>query len=82
MPGFVDRQFSAVRQADRSQQPPALIGYLSRDFDPFAPQFGEGGMDVITHQVKLMAAVSVGRMNRKLGRGQGEDGPASARVDR
>jgi hypothetical protein len=39
-------------------------------------------MDVVTHQVKLMAAVSVGWMNSKLGRGQSEDGPASARVDR
>jgi hypothetical protein len=48
VPGFVDRQFSAVRQAERSQQPPALIGHLSRDLDSFAPQFGEGGLDVIT----------------------------------
>jgi hypothetical protein len=39
-------------------------------------------MDVVTHQVKLMAAVSIGWMNSKLGRGEGEDGPASARVDR
>src|SRR5271170_1244357 len=29
-----------------------------------------------------MAAVTVGRMNSKLGRGQGEDEPASARVGR
>jgi hypothetical protein len=39
-------------------------------------------MDVVAHQVKLMAAVSVDWMDSKLGGGQGEDGPASARVDR
>jgi hypothetical protein len=82
MPGLVDRQFSAVRQADRSQQPPALIGHVPRHFDSLVPQFGESGMDVVTHQVKLMAAVSVDWMDSKLGGGQGEDGPASARVDR
>jgi len=82
MPGLVDRQFSAVRQADRSEQPPALIGNVSRHFDALVPQFGERGVDVVTHQVKLMAGFTVGWMNGKLGRGQGKDGPASARVDR
>ena len=39
-------------------------------------------MDVVAHQVKLMVAVTVSRMNGQLGRRQREDEPAAARVDR
>ncbi len=81
MPGFVDGQFSAVREADRGQEPPALIGYVSCHFDSLVPQFGERGVDVVTHQVKLMVAVTVDRMNGKLGRGKAkmsQPPPASA----
>ena len=65
-----------------ASSPPALIGYTARHLNSLVLQFGERGVDVVTHQVKLMAAVTVCRMNSKLGRGQGEDEPASARVDR
>ena len=82
MAGLIDGQFSAVREADRGQQHPALIGHAARHLDSFVPQFGEGGVDVVTHQVKLMAALTVGRMNSKLGGGQGEDEPAAAGVGR
>src|ERR1700730_6597038 len=73
VPRLVEGQFSAVRQADRSEQPPALVGHASRHFAPLIPQFGERDVDVVTHQVKLMAGCTVGWMNSKLGRGQGED---------
>src|SRR5262249_30082186 len=45
-------------------------------------QLGEGGADVVGHQVELVAGLPVRRMNRELGRRQGEDEPAPARVDR
>ena len=82
MPGLVERKFFAVRQADRRQQPPALIGYPAGYLDAFVLQLSESGLDVVTHQVQLVTAVPVGRMHGQLGRGQGEDEPASARVDR
>ncbi len=82
MPGLVDGQFPAIRQADRSEQPPALIGYTARHLHSFVLQSGERGVNVVAHQVELMPAVAVGWMNSKLGRGQGEDEPASARVGR
>ena len=39
-------------------------------------------MDVVAHQVELVMAFTVGWVNGKLGRGQGEDKPASACVYR
>jgi hypothetical protein len=72
----------AVRQADRGQEPPPLIGDVARHLDSFAPQFGEGGLDVVADQVKLMPAVTVSGMHSQLGRGQSENQPSSARVDR
>lgn len=81
MPGLVDGEFSAVWQADGRQQTPAQIGDVARYFDAFGPQLGEGGLDVVTHQVKLMTPVTVTWMNSHLGRRQREYEPAPARVD-
>src|SRR4029077_20883864 len=81
VPGLVDGKLRSVGQADRGHQAPALIGDLLRDLGSPGPQFGEGGVDVVAHQVELMAASPVGGMTRQLSRRQGEDEPASARVD-
>ena len=59
MPGLIDREFPAVRQADCRQQPPPLIGDVARHFDAFGPQLGQGGLDVVTHQVQLVPPVAV-----------------------
>ena len=82
MPGLVNREFRAIWQADRREQPPALVGHFPCHFDSPGPQVGEGGLDVITHEVKLVAAFAVGRVDSELGRRQGEDKPAAARVCR
>jgi hypothetical protein len=73
---------SFVGQADRGHEAPALIGDVLRDLDSLGAQFGERGVDVVAHQVELVPAFPVGGMNRQLGGRQGEDEPASARVDR
>ena len=41
MARLVDRELGAVRQPDRGQQAPALIGDLLRDLDALGPQPGE-----------------------------------------
>ena len=41
------------------------IGNLLRDLGSPASQFGEGGTDVVAHQVELVAAFPVGGMNRQ-----------------
>lgn len=82
MPRLVDRQFRAVRQPDRGYQTPALVGHLARDLDSLGRQLGEGGPDVIAHQVQLVVAVTVCGMDGQFGRGRGEDQPSSAGVDR
>ena len=48
--------------------PPAELAVHPADgdghLDALASQFGEGGLDVVTHQVQLVLAVPVGRMYR------------------
>jgi hypothetical protein len=82
MPGFINSKLRAVRQADRGQKPPALIRDVTCHLDPLAPQLGQGGLNVVTHEVELVMAWTVGWVNGKLGRGQSENKPASARVRR
>src|SRR6266516_4410974 len=61
---------------------PALIGYIPRHFGSSALQFGKCGVNVVTHEVKLMVAAAVSWMDGELGGRQSEDKPASARVHR
>ena len=48
---------------------------------PAAVEVGDGGLDVVTHQVELVARWPVGRVDGDLRRGQGEDQPAPTDVD-
>jgi len=80
VPGLVDRQLRAVGQPDRREQSPALIGDLPRHLDALAPQVGEGRLDVVAHEVKLVVPSTVSRVHREFGRRHGEDGPAAPRV--
>jgi hypothetical protein len=82
MPGLINSKLRAVRQADRGQKPPALIRDITCHFDSLAPQLGQGGLNVVTHEVELVMACTVSWVNGKLGRGQSENEPASARVSR
>jgi hypothetical protein len=67
VPRLVDRELLAVWKADRRKQAPPLIGDVTRRFDAFGTQLGECGINVITHQVKLMAPVTFSRVNSQLG---------------
>ena len=82
MPGLVDREFTAVRGADRGQQSPPLIGDILRDYRSLGLELDQRAPDVVAHQVELLAALPVGGMNGQLGRREGENRPASARVHR
>jgi hypothetical protein len=82
MPGLINGKLGAVRQADRRKRPPALIRDVTCHFDSLAPQLGQGGLNVVTHEVELVTACTVSWVNGKLGRGQSENEPASARVGR
>jgi MFS family permease len=82
VPGLIDRKLRAVRQADGREQPPALIGDVPGHFDSLASQLGQGGLDVVTHEIELVMALTLGWMNRELSRRQSEDEPAASRVCR
>ena len=66
--GIRNRQ-SGRRIAARS---PALIGDIPCHFGSFPPQLGEGGLDVVTHEVEFVVTLAVSWTNSKLGRGQRE----------
>jgi hypothetical protein len=82
VPGLVNGKFRAVWKADRRQESPALIGDVPRYFGSLVFQFGESGVDVVAHQVELVMALPIGWMYSELGRRQGKDKPATARVCR
>ena len=82
MPGLVNGKFRAIWKADRRQESPALIGDVPRHFGSLVFQFGESGVDVVAHQVELVTALPIGWMDSELGRRQGKDKPATARVCR
>ncbi len=82
MPGLVDGELCAVRQPDRRQQAPALVGDVAGHLDAVAPQLGQRGVNVVAHQVQLMVAGPVGRVHGQLGGWQREDEPAGAGVHR
>jgi hypothetical protein len=67
VPGLIDRKLRAVWQAYRREKPPSLVRDIPCHFDSFAPQFGEGGLDVVTHEIELVMALTVNWMNCKLG---------------
>lgn len=78
MPGLIDGKLRAVWQADRCEEPPALIGDIPGHFGSVAPQLGEGSLNVVTHEVELVMARAVSWADGKPGRGQSENQPASA----
>src|ERR1700757_645875 len=82
MPGLIKSKLRAVRQADRGQKPPALVRDVTCHFASLAPQLGQGGLNVVTREVELVMACTVSWVNGKLGRGESENEPASARVSR
>jgi hypothetical protein len=82
MPGLIDGKLRAIWQADCGKTPPALIGDIPRHFGSLSPQLSEGGLNVVTHEVELVMACIVSRVHGKLGRGQSENEPASARIYR
>lgn len=82
VPGLINGEVRAVWQADRRKKPPALVADITCHFDSLAPQLSEGGLDVVTHEVELVMACPISGVNGQLGRGQGENEPASTRVRR
>ena len=83
VPGLIDGELPAVRQPDRRQQTPALVGDVAGHLDTFRPQFGQRGVDVIAHQVELMVTGHIRPwVHGQFGRRQREDKPAATRVHR
>jgi hypothetical protein len=79
--GLIKGKLGTVWQADCSKKPPTLIGDIPGHFDSLASQLGEGGLDVVAHEIELVMALAVSWMSRKLGRGRAQISqppPASA----
>jgi hypothetical protein len=81
VPRLVDRQVGAARQADRGEQPPALVAHRAGHLHALGAQLVEHPLEVVAHQVQLVAGLFLGRVHGDLGRWQPEDQPAATRVD-
>jgi hypothetical protein len=78
---FVDSQHPAPWQLEVSEASPAEVVDGPFENDSFALEVGHRGLQVVAHEVELVAGFGVG-VEGDLCRGQGEDQPAVTGVDR
>jgi transcriptional regulator with XRE-family HTH domain len=78
---LVQPKLAATGQSNRGDEPEAFVADRPGDVDSLRFQIGDGGVDVIAHEVELVLASFVGRMGRQLRGRQGEDQPAAAGID-
>jgi hypothetical protein len=67
MPGLIDGKFRAVGQADRREKSAALIRDVLGHVNSLASRVGEGGLDVIAHEIKARGGHH-GRLGGRRGR--------------
>lgn len=63
MPGPRKRNFRAVWRADCCEEPQALIADILGHFGSLTPLPGDGGLNVITHQVEIVMARTIREVN-------------------
>src|ERR1700730_4844876 len=79
---LVKGELAAVGQPEARYQTPSHIVDVPCELDPLALQLAGSGLDVVTHEVQLMAAFAVSWMYSQLGGRQREDRPTASRIDR
>ena len=77
---LIDSQAGAARKLDVGQAPPGALFDLSLEWRSFLLEAFHRRLEVVAHQVELMAGF-VGGMEGDLCGGQAEDEPAVAGVD-
>jgi len=82
VPRFVEGELAAVWQLDRCAEPPAFVADRAAELDALALELGDRRVDVIAHEIELVMAGVVGRVDGQLGGRESEDEPAVAGVDR
>src|SRR5690242_20609159 len=70
MPGLVEAQPAAAGQRDTSREPPSFSGD-GRAGDAFRGKRSNGRLEVVAHQVELVAVVLAGGMKGRFGGRQG-----------
>src|SRR5215212_1094380 len=80
---LVEPESAAAWQFDGSDEPPALPCHLAAELHALSLELAYGRFDVVAHEIELItAAVRRRRVRGELRRGQREDKPALASVDR
>src|SRR5215217_1459128 len=80
---LVEPESAAAGQFDGGDEPPALLRHAAAELDSLRFELAYGRLDVVAHQIELIAAaIRRGRVRGQLRRRQREDGPAVAGVDR
>ncbi|MGH6936961.1 MAG: hypothetical protein ACRED2_12435 [Methylocella sp.] len=81
MPRFIKTEIAAPRQADRGQEAPAFVSD-GPACDTRFPEASDLILQIVTHEVKLLLAVGLGRMAGQLGGRCRKDQPAAAGINR
>src|SRR5690606_32073986 len=86
MPRLVQLHFEPARQLQRHDDAVALVSRLARHLDPLRAQVANRRVDVVAHQLELMADARGGRralggVNAQLRGRKLEDEPAVAGID-
>jgi hypothetical protein len=80
--GLVQRKLARAGDPHPGDQTEPLVAGRLGELDALGGQFAHGPLDVVTHQVELVSARPVGRVDPELRRRQREDEPAASRVHR
>ncbi len=82
MPGLVETEFCASGKSDGCDGTEASFRDRSAEFDAVALEVCDGGLDFVAHQVHLVVASLLRRMNAEFGGRERKDEPAMAGIDR
>ncbi len=82
MPGLVQGKLASTGKLERRHEAEPLVGDRPRELDPLALEFLNGCVDVVGHEVQLVAGVLIGGVCGQLGGRQGKDEPPVAGIDR
>jgi hypothetical protein len=79
---LIEAELATAGELERGNQPEALVAHRRCELDSLGLELGDGRLDLVTHEIELVPTTRVCGMGGQLGRGQGEDEPAAAGVDR
>ena len=76
-----ESELAPSRKSDRGEQSKAFVADRAAELDSLSLELGNGRMDVVAHEIELVATGLVSRVSGELSGWEGEDEPAVMRVN-